>query len=134
MSYTMLGIRSHGMHRAEGTAGPGLECPFCGSRDLPAPVFNGYGMATACPVCGARMTEDAATIGTEAHGFIWNSRNQDFRAAGFTGVSVNETGRGCSGGLEDLPAGRVAWADSDGWLWCRMHVDALLTGNRNGKL
>lgn len=104
-----------------------LQCPFCGQRDLTEPADNGYiPDATQCRACGARMTADAATIGHEAHGFIWNSRNAEFRGAGFTGVSINEAGRGCSGGMEDLPAGHVAWQSADGWLYCRMHVDALV--------
>ena len=111
---------------ASGTATV-LTCPACGSHDLTEPHWNGYVTdATECRDCDARMGTGAATPGTDAHVFIWNSRNEAFRTAGYSAVSVNEHGRYCIGGREPIPSGSVAWEDSDGWLWCRMHVDSLL--------
>ena len=73
------------------------------------------------------MGTEAATPGTEVHQFIWNSRNEDFRAAGYRGVSIWGPGLLCCGGREELPFPlSVAWEDANGWLWCRMHLDALL--------
>lgn len=70
------------------------------------------------------MTEEAATPGTPSHLFIWNSRNEAFRAAGFTGVSVGADAM-CAGGMEPI-TGKVAWSDAGGWLWCRVHTDNLV--------
>lgn len=104
-----------------------LVCPHCGSSNMEEPTRNRYGvMGTMCHDCGADMTTKAATPGTREHELFWNLRNEAFRMAGYTGVSNNEAGKRCCGGLEDLPAGTVAWQDSDGWLWCRMHLDARL--------
>jgi hypothetical protein len=107
-----------------------LTCPSCGSTSMEEPAANRHGaMSTMCHDCGADMLTEAATPGTDAHQFIWNSRNEDFRQAGYTGVSVNEQGKRCCGGGEPLPVPSVAWEDADGWLWCRMHLDAQMRAN-----
>lgn len=49
-----------------------------------------------------------------------------FRAAGYKGTYLDGPGKLCSGGREPLPEDRPAWADSDGWLWCRDHLAAHL--------
>lgn len=99
-------------------------CPVCGGHDLTEPHWNGYVTdATECRGCGCRTGTEAVTPGTGLHEFIWNSRNEDFRAAGYRGVSQNEAGKLCAGGREPLPFPSVAWEDRDGWLWCRAHLD-----------
>lgn len=54
-----------------------------------------------------------------------------FGAAGYERARIEEPGKLCCGGREELPEGRPAWASPDGWLWCREHLASLLSEPAN---